>query len=464
MKNALISMLVILSGHTKVLANTIPLSAVFESIKAYHPSMKAMNAKREQTEFLSQRARGEFDLQFNQESRLRTSGYYDGQYIDQTITKPLEIYGADITARYRRGDGAFPIYEDYSRTESGGEASIGISLSLLKNSRIDSRRIGIKNADNQLSIGLSQEQIEINNLLFQGINAYLSWYRAFKQTQAISDLVTLALVRRKGMHARVASGDLAEISKVEFETTLLRRQANLLQAKQSLRQSQQRLSFYWRSSNGQQKIINDTHFPSDDLVYIFKKVIFDEVWQELVLNNHPEIARLEGQVLVAKNELRLAQNNYLPTLDLELKVAEDLGTGSQSLNGTETFVGLTFSMPLERRKERAERSIASVKLKEFTFKKQALVDRLRNDLNINITQLTTLEELAELRKNQADMAKLLEQQEYIRFDAGDSEQFLLNTRETEAGQATLDAIEALIRWWQKKIQLIAISGQLNQIS
>jgi hypothetical protein len=28
----------------------------------------------------------------------------------------------------------------------------------------------------------------------------------------------------------------------------------------------------------------------------------------------------------------------------------------------------------------------------------------------------------------------------------------------------LDAIEALIRWWQKKIQLIAISGQLNQIS
>ncbi|TDF41384.1 TolC family protein [Alteromonadaceae bacterium M269] len=445
------------------LSNDIELTDVIESIKLNHPNILAAKAKREQTEFRQQEAEGEFDLQLAQKSKIRTGGFYNGWYLDQSVTKPLEQYGANITARYRISDGSFPVYEDYFFTESGGEASLGLEFSLLKNRDIDKRRIGLQNADNFLDIGKNQEVLSINKLIYDGINAYLNWYQAYKQTQAIDELVKLALTRQKGLESRIANGDLAEISKTEFETTLLTRQASLLEAQQRLMQARQLLNFYWRDNQGVIKQLTDQDIPTTQLKWPFSLVNFDDEWREFVISQHPALAEVDANIRLAKNDIRLAKNNILPKLDIELKVSEDIGRGdSETLDGNETYFGVNFSVPLERRTARAKKSIAELKLSELEFNRKALRDRLLTDIKTHTAQLGALRQLSDLRANQAIVARKLERHEHKRFDAGDSDQFLLNARETQAGQAELDSIEAQIRWWRKRLDLVALSGRLLQ--
>lgn len=444
-------------------ASDFTLTNLIESIKANHPTLAAAKAKREQSEFRGQEAAGEFDLQINQKSKVRTGGFYNGWYLDQSVTKPLQRYGANVTARYRQSDGSFPVYEDYFFTESGGEASLGLEFSLLQNRDIDKRRIGLDNAGNFLDIGINQEVNSVNKLMYEGISAYINWYQAYRQTLAISDLVDLALTRQKGLESRVANGDLAEIAKTEFETILLTRQATLLEAKQDLMQARQLLSFYWRDNKGQPVTISENDLPPKQLRWPFSLTQFDNIWRDAIISQHPSLNELEARLRLAKNDIRLAKNDLLPKLDIELKVSEDIGRGgSETLDGNETYFGVNFSVPLERRTAKAKRSIAELKLTELEFQRQALEDRIITDIDTHIAQLKALRQLADLRAEQAILAKRLEQQEHRRFDAGDSDQFLLNARETQAGQAALDAIEAQIRWWRKRLDLVALGGRLAQ--
>ncbi len=444
-------------------ADDVTLTNLIASIKSNHPALMAAKAKREQSEFRGQQAAGEFDLQINQKSKVRTGGFYNGWYLDQSVTKPLHRYGANVTARYRQSDGTFPVYEDYFFTESGGEASLGLEFSLLKNRDIDKRRVGLENANSFLDIGINQEVNSINKLIYEGISAYINWYQAYKQTKAISDLVDLALTRQKGLESRVANGDLAEISKTEFETILLTRQASLLEAKQDLMQARQLLSFYWRNEQGRPIPLSEDSTPPNQLRWPFSLTQFDDIWRDSIVNQHPSLAELGAQISLAKNDIRLAKNNLLPKLDIELKVSEDIGRGgSETLDGNETYFGVSFSVPLERRTAKAKHSIAELKLTELKYQHRALEDRIMTDIDTHIAQLDALQQLADLRANQATLAKKLEQQEHKRFDAGDSDQFLLNARETQAGQAALDAIEAQIRWWRKRLDLVALGGRLAQ--
>ena len=459
----LVVLLFITAFSYSSVASDITLINLIESIKSNHPTLAAAKTKREQSEYRGQQAAGEFDLQINQKSKVRTGGFYNGWYLDQSVTKPLQRYGANVTACYRQSDGTFPVYEDYFFTESGGEASLGLEFSLLKNRDIDKRRIGLENASNFLDIGINQEVNSINKLIYEGISAYINWYQAYRQTKAISDLVDLALTRQKGLESRVANGDLAEISKTEFETILLTRQASLLEAKQDLMQARQLLRFYWRDNQGLPLPLSEKDSPPEQLKWPFSLTKFDELWRDAIISRHPSLAELEAQMRLAQNDIRLTKNNLLPKLDIELKVSEDIGRGgSETLDGNETYFGVSFSVPLERRTAKAKHSIAELKLTELKFRHQALEDRIMTDIDTHIAQLDALQQLADLRANQAILAKKLEQQEHKRFDAGDSDQFLLNARETQAGQAALDAIEAQIRWWRKRLDLVALGGRLAQ--
>ena len=75
-------------------------------------------------------------------------------------------------------------------------------------------------------------------------------------------------------------------------------------------------------------------------------------------------------------------------------------------------------------------------------------------------QLENLRQLQKLRYAQADVAETLQRQENTRFQAGDSDQFLLNARETNAGRARLAAIQASVDVLRQELELMAMSGQL----
>ncbi|MDA0688068.1 MAG: TolC family protein [Proteobacteria bacterium] len=438
----------------------LTMERLIQSIRGHHPVIMSAQARREQADTAPQRARGAFDLEIQQNTLSRLNGYYDGQYLEQAISQPLEFAGAEITASFRRSEGDFPIYEDFYNTLSGGEASVGLSFSLLRDRDLDARRAGLFEAPFTQRIGEFEEELAVNQLLFDGLNTYLNWYQASLAAEVAASLVDLAETRREGIESRVASGDLAAITLTEFETTLLTRQIDLQEAQQNLLRAEQQLLFYWRSGNGGSFNSSDLILPQLPVQWPFDEFRFDQNWQSNIIGNHPSVQQLEAELEIARNQARLAENNFLPQLDFEVKLGNDFGSGSMNLNGPESYVGLNFSMPLQRNRARAERTAATARVSELSFSRQAQVDRLSLGLNESLLQLNTFDRLRQLRTQQAEVAKQLELQEHARFDAGDSDQFLLNARETAAGQAQLEAIAAEVAWLRQKIALLALGTDL----
>lgn len=461
--------LLLLAGHLSTALGQeaeqnpdLPLTVelLVESIRAHHPAIMSARARREQADTSVQRARGAFDLNLNQSTLSRLNGFYDGQYLEQSITQPLEIAGADISATYRRSEGSFPIYEDFFNTMNDGEASIGLSFSLLRDRDLDERRAGLFAATYTQTIGGIEEQLAINQLLYEGLNAYLNWYQASQVTAVANSLVELAETRREGIESRVANGDLAAITLTEFETTLLTRQIALQEAQQELLRAQQQLLFYWRSDSGVDFSAGQLILPELPISWPFDDFAFDSVWQNRIIDNHPSLQDLDAQLQIARTEAQLARNNLLPELDLKVQFGNDFGSGRASLDGPESYVGLSFSMPLQRNRAKADRASALARINELEYDRQLQYDRLSLSMNQSLLQLATFNQLRQLRTEQAEIAKELENQEHTRFDAGDSDQFLLNARETAAGQAQLEAIAAEVAWLRQKLSLLALGTDL----
>ncbi len=438
----------------------LTISELIESIRNHHPVIFSARATREQADTAIQRAQGAFDLGIEQSTLSRLNGFYDGQYFEQGISQPLEIAGAEIGASYRRSEGNFPVYEDFFNTLSGGEVTLDVSFSLLRDREIDARRTAMADAPLQQRVGELQEQIIINQLLFDGLSTYLNWYRMYLETEALRDLVGLAETRREGIESRVASGDLAAITLTEFETILLTRQIALQEAEQRLLQAQQQLVFFWRNEDGQSYDAGELDAPQLPLEWPFQDWQFDAEWQRRIIENHPTVADLDAQLQIARNQARLARNQLLPQLDVEMKLGNDFGSGSVMLQGPESYVGLNFSVPLQRNRAKADRTAALARINEIEYDRQIQYDRLSVSLNENLLQLRTYDQLRVLRRQQADIAHELEAQELIRFQEGDSDQFLLNTREAAAGQAELEAIRAEVLWLRQQLILLALGIDL----
>ena len=145
-----------------------------DSMVNYHPYVLAINEGNYQAAAELEIARSSFDPFIEQKTKSRVSGYYDGTNLTQRFTNPIEDYNASVFGEYRIAAGDFPAYEGDYDTLSGGEASVGIAMSLLQNREIDKRRTELRNA------GLASSQWQalatslINDFVYKGVSEYIA--------------------------------------------------------------------------------------------------------------------------------------------------------------------------------------------------------------------------------------------------------------------------------------------------
>lgn len=441
----------------------VTLKDVLRSTLATHPKVQGAQAKVEQVQAGILEAEGAFDWQLKQDTFNRTSGFYTGFLADQKVERNLGQFNARFSGGYRISGGSFPIYENINETLSGGEANIGLSLSLLRDRNTDSRRTGLENAQIRADAAVQGQQLELNQLLLQASNAYLEWFSAVQEQIILQDLLELAQARGAAIQQRVANGDLAQIAMTEFNTTLLTRRAALLQAEQKVRLTATKLSLYWRDRDGNMLIADQTQAPTT--LPGWQTYLQDTVqWRRQVLQQHPQIRQVQQAVNIARNDAGLANNSFLPKLDLEVKVAEDVGNGSQTLDGLESYVGLSFSMPLERREARAKITSTRAKVRQIGFEQQLLQEQLQNDMDAGWLAINNLQEMTRITQKQVAITDKLVKQEKTRFDAGDSDLFLLNQREAQNGRARLDDLSARVILQQEQLQLLARVATLVDVT
>ncbi|QDG39789.1 TolC family protein [Alteromonas mediterranea] len=435
------------------------IEGLIESMVNYHPYVLAINEGNYQAAAELEIARSSFDPFIEQKTKSRVSGYYDGTNLTQRFTNPIKDYNASVFGEYRIAGGDFPSYEGYYDTLSGGEASVGIAMSLLQNRKIDKRRTALRNAGLASSQWQALASSLINDFVYKGVSEYIAWYESALQIDAVTELLNTASEREKALVTRVEKGDLASIVLTEFKANLLQQRLTLAELKQKRDMHAQMLSYYWRSPSGDMQAVKSDK-PPKDINWPYWVGNGQLVTLRNALREHPELDVMKLEQQVVENKVALADNALLPKLDLTASIARDVGAGSQTLEGTETKVGLSFSYPLGNRKAKAERAQLQSKQRELAHKLTSTEQAIAQRFEQALVYWGQAKDIVSLQSENAALAKTLSKVEKTRFDAGDSDMFVLNARAQNEIKAKMKEIKARVDLLKAELMLYKEAAML----
>lgn len=391
-------------------------------------------------------ADGAFDLMLKGEYYDRLTGFYSAGFGKVEASQPLRPYGAEVFGSYRVSDGRFPTYENYNYTNNLGEIKVGALFSLLRNRDIDSRRFAIEDT----RIAASQAQFDVMlvqlNAQHEALRAYWRWVAAGEEIRVFEELLEIAEARQIGLAREVGEGARARIALTENEQNLLRRRTLLEQARRDFLTASNSLGFYIRGSNGQMIVPTREMLP--DLARM-KSVARPEALVATpvsdVIQSRPELQNFKLALERATNRVALRQNDLQPSLNASVELSRDfgqIGPGGPGFDSTDTVVGLTFSVPLQRRTARGAVQRAEAELRETELRQRRITDQITTDVSNILANLGAAIKLADLADAEVKQANQMVQAERTRFRLGAGEFFLVNAREETAANARISAIRA----------------------
>ena len=439
------------------------LKDVLQSSVQHFPKINAELAKKTAQEAAVLRAEGAFDPKVKQESLFWASGFYDGAQIDTKVEKPLRNYNARIAGGYRISDGSFPIYQDELITRSGGEFNLEFWFSALRNRDIDDRRVNLRNqilslTEADFRVLLTQMKVQL-----QATRAYWQWLGSGKRLTIYQSLLDLAKKRQTALEEQNRLGEVADILLVENERNILTRQSLVRAAQRDFRNAAVAMSLYYRDQSGKPKLADVNQliddFPNVDVA------ILEQVNQDLMFarDNQVEIAILNQQIKQQKNLEDLAENSLLPQVDVGVKAARDIGTGSRTLFGNDLILQMSVEVPLATRQQRGQISGIRAKLDELEFDKQLIREKFETEVNKLVEVLEADIEFTDLTSRELSLAAELEEAEKVRFSEGASDFFLINLREQQTADARVRYNLALEDYFTNLANYYAATAQVRQL-
>ncbi len=391
-------------------------------------------------------ADGAFDLMLKGEYYDRLTGYYSGGYGKVEARQPLRPYGAEVFGSYRVSNGDFPIYENYDYTNQLGEAKVGALFSLMRNRDIDSRRFAIEDT----RLAASQAQLDVLlvqlNVQHEALRAYWRWVAAGEEIHVFEELLEIAEARQIGLGREIREGGRARIALTENEQNLLRRRTLLEQARRDFTTASNSLGFYLRGSDGRMVV------PTRDMLPDLKRMKAVPAAEVLaatpltaVIATRPELQTFKLALERANNKIALRQNDLKPMLDASVELSRDfgqIGPGGPGFDSTDTVVGLTFKVPLQRREARGRLQRAEAELRETELRQRRIADQITTEVSNILANLSAAVKLANLAEAEVAQANQMVQAERTRFRLGAGEFFLVNAREETAANAQIGAIRA----------------------
>ncbi len=442
-------------------ADVLSLREVLTSSIQHFPEIQKAKAKREASEASVQEALGAFDASLNNETQGRVAGFYDGKYSSTKITKPLQDYNARISAGYRVSDGSFPVYDNYSYTNSGGEFNLELFLSLLRDRDIDDERLSLWN--NRLSLAKAEQEQLLAKISTQyaAMRAYYEWVAAGEMLRIQENLLTIAQERQKGLKIRANHGDIAAITETENMQYVYRRQGLLNDAKRLYANAAANLSLYLRDTQGEM-IIPDTsrisHFPQQNNLSIELQDT-----PEKTFSARPEFSVIEADIEREKNNLKAGENKLLPRLDVVARSAQDMGTGSITRRNTEQIVGVNISIPLQNNTAKGRISKAEANLRTLEADRVLLRNKITQQLQYIENNYQAAKQAIEFSTKEVEVAKKMQQAERQLFDKGGSDYFLLNIREEQLANAENKNISAKLQFYQVMTDYYAATVKLDKL-
>lgn len=462
MKNSIAALLWLVTAlivPTAALAQSpLTLQEVLESSRRHAPQVLEAIAKVRQAEGKALSADGAFDTVVKAEAESRLNGFYDGQYAGGTITRPIENWGGSLYGGYRVSSGRFPVYEDERFTNNFGEIKVGAVLSLLRDRLIDDRRFARGNARLDVDIAEADRLLTAIGVQRRAIGAYNLWVAAGLRLNVYRDLLTLAKDRQDGLKRQVQLGARPDIILIENEQNILRRETLVARAEQDLAVAGNALSLFLRDAEGLPLQPDVARLPGD-----FPPPIRIKGDPKATLDARPDLRQIDMRLSQATNRLELDRNSLLPRLDLKAEASQDvgpIGDGGRSRVGTEAKVGLSFTLPLQRRVAKGRIDQTTAEIESIRRKRQQTEEQIIAAIDALVIDARATERLRTLAETEQDRATTMARAESRRFIMGASDFFLVNVREEAAADAGIRKLDATYRQIVANAELAAAAADL----
>jgi outer membrane protein TolC len=406
-----------------------------------------------------QAADGAFDPTVEVAAETRLSGTYDGRWIDGRYVRPFSDRGGYVYGGYRISDGRFPIYEDERYTNELGEIRLGALFALWRDRAIDERRLARTQADAAISLAQTEQLIAAINVQRRALEAHALWTAAGLRLAAYRDLLKLAEGRETALQRQSRQGAVPTILVTENRQSILRRQGLVADSERGLAVAASRLSQFWRDAAGQPQTPDMARLPPQ-----IEAVAVAQVPADGAVAGRPDAAAVDLKIAQARERLAQNRNALQPRLDLKVEASQDIGAigeGGSSRSGTETKVGVTFSVPLQQRgaEGRLAETLASISALEA--QRRRVAEEISIQVSVVSADVSATGRLLVLARDEAVQAEALARAERRRLELGTSDLLRVILREEEAANARIRQVDAALRQALARGELAAATADLD---
>ena len=428
-------------------------------VRSYHPVVKqaALQVDRARAAFLQ--SKGQFDPALQAAADRKS---FDGKlyysYINPQLTVPL-WYGVDLKAGLEEVGGARVSPE----ATPGKTSYLGIKVPA-SGLLFDQRRAVISQARRLQQLSEAERLLAVNDVLYEGLAAYWNWVKECQGYKVVSDAVRVNEERIRFVRTEFEQGARPAIDTTEALSQLQQFYAQQNDAWLSFQNAGLELSNYLWLPEEQPLPWNPAIMPAaQELEVLQPAPMLDELLAQA--KNHPKLQGLVYKIGVQETEQRIKKQSLLPKLAFNANL---LGAGyrlpekiSVPLLEKNYKIGLDVSLPLFFREARGAYQAAKIKVRETVLEQKQQGLQVENKVKTYYNEVLQLhKQVALFTSMQQNHARLL-QGERIRFEAGESSLFLLNSRENKVLETGQKLIELKAKWHKSMAGLLWAAGQLR---
>jgi outer membrane protein TolC len=435
-------------------------------VQRNHPVAKQAQLLVSEAEAQRMAARGMFDP--------KAFGQYDRKYFEQKnyyslLQAGFKIptwFGAELKAQYDWNSGVNVNPEAF--TPNQGLATAGIKLPLLQGLFIDQRRAALQQSKIMLEASVVERKAVLNNLFRDAIQAYYDWAMYFEALAAYEQSLNLSRLRYEGVLEAFQQGDRPATDTLEALLIVQDRQFMYNNALMEFQNAGLYLSTFLWAAEEVPLELGDDFIPQNLASMRQAPPARDSVVALIdgLDNENPELALYAYKLESLEIDRKMKLEQLKPQLDVEYNF---LARGANYIQDPYGEVplwnsykfGVTFSMPLFLRKERAGLKLADIKIEntrqQFVQKRLEVENKLLqfyNKLENDFAQIN-------LYQSAVSNYRALNEAEQLRFQLGESSIFMLNAREQKLLEASIKLIELDSKFQQSLINLAWLSGTVE---
>ena len=411
---------------------TLSLDNALNIVRKFHPVVNQYNLIIDQASNSLQASRGVFDptlLVDNDRKTFDNKRYFN--YYNPELRIPT-WYGIDFKAGIENNVG------DRLNTAltPNRSAYLGVSLDPLRGLIYDKRRAAVQQANIMVKLTRQEQQLAINDLLFETTEAYWEWVNAYLVNRVFLSAVKTNEFRFDFVKKAFQQGDRASIDTVEALSQLQLVQTLQLQAALDLQKARFFLSnYFWTEQNQPyvfgNEVVPDTSGaqfnPSRVQLPVLEKMI------EAAMLEHPKLNAIDSKRDVLEIDRKVKTLDLLPSFKINYNFL-DKGYNvpdvfKQSLFQNNYKYGVSFGLPLLQRQARGELSRTKNKISEIDFSRKLTELEIQNKIKSVFAESTSLMTQINVSEQNYLNNKQLLDAENMKFSMGESSMFLVNARE-----------------------------------